>query len=56
MISPLISLMEDHVSTLREAGVDAAYLNSSMEPEEFQQAYRGIRHHAYKLCPQPRSG
>lgn len=49
VISPLISLMEDQVSTLREAGVDAAYLNSSMEPEEFQQVYRGIRRHAYKL-------
>lgn len=34
VISPLISLMEDQVSTLNEMGVRAAYLNSSLSREE----------------------
>ncbi len=34
VISPLISLMEDQVSTLNEMGVRAAYLNSSLSRDE----------------------
>jgi len=34
VISPLIALMQDQVSALRELGVRAAFLNSSMEPEQ----------------------
>ena len=33
VISPLIALMHDQVGALLEAGVDAAYLNSSLTPE-----------------------
>ena len=33
VISPLIALMHDQVGALLEAGVDAAYLNSSLSPE-----------------------
>ena len=34
VVSPLIALMEDQVGALREAGVAAAYLNSSQRPLE----------------------
>lgn len=34
VVSPLIALMQDQVSALREAGVAAAYLNSSLDQEE----------------------
>ncbi|TSE30427.1 ATP-dependent DNA helicase RecQ [Tepidimonas thermarum] len=34
VVSPLIALMHDQVGALREAGVEAAYLNSSLSAEE----------------------
>ena len=34
VVSPLIALMEDQVQALRELGLDAAYLNSTLTPAE----------------------
>ena len=34
VVSPLIALMEDQVGALRELGIDAAYLNSSLGADE----------------------
>lgn len=43
--SPLISLMQDQVKALNEAGVDAAFINSSLSEKElndtFKNAYKG---------------
>ena len=37
VVSPLIALMQDQVDALKQNGVRAAYLNSSLSPEEFEQ-------------------
>ncbi len=42
VVSPLIALMQDQVSALREAGVRAAYLNSSLNFEEARQVERAL--------------
>ncbi|WP_319561474.1 DNA helicase RecQ [Marispirochaeta sp.] len=49
VISPLISLMEDQVSQLRELGVPAACLNSSLSREEYRENMRLLRMGEIKL-------
>ncbi len=49
VVSPLISLMKDQVSALRENGVSAALLNSSLSPEDFQRTAREIGRGVYRL-------
>ena len=42
VVSPLIALMQDQVDALREAGVAAAYLNSSLGAEEQREVERRL--------------
>ncbi|MBM3345668.1 MAG: RecQ family ATP-dependent DNA helicase [Betaproteobacteria bacterium] len=42
VVSPLIALMQDQVSALREAGVDAAFLNSTQTAEEAASIERAL--------------
>jgi ATP-dependent DNA helicase RecQ len=49
VVSPLIALMQDQVSALREAGVRAAFLNSSLSAEEAGSVERGLLAGDYDL-------
>ena len=49
VVSPLISLMRDQVMALKNAGVAAAYINSSLTPNQIRLAYRNISLGMYKI-------
>ncbi|MGH7417291.1 MAG: DEAD/DEAH box helicase, partial [Candidatus Rokuibacteriota bacterium] len=49
VVSPLIALMKDQVDSLREAGVPAAYLDSSQTPGERAEVLRGLGAGRYHL-------
>jgi len=49
VVSPLIALMKDQVDGLREAGVPAAFLNSSQTPAERAEVFRGLSAGHYQL-------
>ncbi len=49
VISPLISLMKDQVEALREEGVRAAYLNSSLTPVQHQSVLQKARAGEYRI-------
>ena len=49
VVSPLISLMKDQVSSLVQAGIPAAYLNSSLSQAQFQKALLNLQNGRYKI-------
>ncbi|MBE0623978.1 MAG: DNA helicase RecQ [Burkholderiales bacterium] len=49
VVSPLIALMQDQVAALREAGVRAAFLNSSMSSADAVAVERGLINGDYDL-------
>jgi len=49
VVSPLIALMQDQVNALRQNGVRAAYLNSSLSMEEAREVEQQLRHGELEL-------
>ncbi len=49
VISPLISLMQDQVKALNEAGIHAGYINSSLTEAQISRAYGNAMLGAYKI-------
>ncbi|RKF22088.1 DNA helicase RecQ [Alginatibacterium sediminis] len=49
VISPLISLMKDQVDSLVRNGVEAAYINSSLDGDESRKIYRQLHQGELKL-------
>ena len=49
VISPLISLMQDQVASLKAVGVPAAYINSTLTGPQVQAVYRNLLAGRYKI-------
>lgn len=49
VVSPLISLMKDQVETLNQAGVHAAFLNSSLSAGQYKKALELAKKGTYKI-------
>jgi ATP-dependent DNA helicase RecQ len=49
VVSPLIALMQDQVAQMRELGIQALFLNSSLSPEEYRQNVALVRSGKIKL-------
>ncbi len=49
VVSPLISLMKDQVAALVQAGVKAAYINSSLTPPQYAEVFRRAYSGMYKI-------
>lgn len=49
VISPLISLMKDQVDTLKTAGINATYINSSLTSSEVEERLEELKSGQYKL-------
>lgn len=49
VVSPLISLMKDQVMALKNSGISAAYINSSLTQEQIHLVYRNMIYGQYKI-------
>ncbi|MBZ5604236.1 MAG: RecQ family ATP-dependent DNA helicase [Acidobacteriia bacterium] len=49
VVSPLIALMQDQAAQLQQAGVAAAFLNSSLDPASQREIMRGAQSGAFRL-------
>jgi len=49
VISPLIALMKDQVDVLVKKGIDATFINSSLNKTEREQRYTNVAEGKYKL-------
>ena len=49
VVSPLISLMQDQVMALKEVGIPAAYINSSLSAEQMRTVFSNIRAGCYRI-------
>ena len=49
VVSPLISLMKDQVDGAVESGINAAYLNSSLGPEESRDIIQRLRNQELEM-------
>jgi len=49
VISPLIALMKDQVDSARDTGLEATFINSSLEPEERAARIADVRQGRYEL-------
>ena len=49
VLSPLIALMKDQVDSMRECGIGAEFINSSLTPDEISGVYKKIKDGAVKL-------
>lgn len=49
VVSPLISLMQDQVAALKSAGVEAAFLNSSVDWNQYRDTMNSIRFGSTKI-------
>ena len=49
VISPLISLMKDQVDSLKELGIEATYINSSLSSLEMKERFHNAEMGRYKI-------
>ena len=49
IFSPLIALMRDQVNKLKQLGIPAAFINSSLTPEEKEETLQNAKSGKYKL-------